>query len=102
MLKALIARTRVQGGMQKGNIAKYQPFSPIDLPDRQWPSRTITTAPIWCSVDLRDGNQALPIPMGLKEKQEMSPLLVHIPSQHTYSGFPSSPPFPLTLILPLI
>src|SRR3984893_6739132 len=66
MLKALISRTRVQGGMQKGNITKYQPFPPIALPDRQWPSRTITTAPIWCSVDLRDGNQALPIPMGLK------------------------------------
>src|SRR5690349_13528645 len=61
MLKELIARTRVQGGMQKGKITKYQPFPPIDLPDRQWPSHTITTAPIWCSVDLRDGNQALPI-----------------------------------------
>ena len=43
MLKEMIARTRVQGGMQKGNITKYQPFPPIALPDRQWPSRTITT-----------------------------------------------------------
>jgi 2-isopropylmalate synthase len=45
--------------MQKGKITKYTPFPQIDLPDRQWPSRTITHAPIWASVDLRDGNQAL-------------------------------------------
>jgi len=90
MLKELIAHTRVQGGMQKGNIAKYQPFPPIDLPDRQWPSRTITTAPIWCSVDLRDGNQALPIPMGLKEKLEMFQLLVDIGFKEIEVGFPSS------------
>ena len=44
-------------------VHKYQPFEPIDLPDRQWPSRTITKAPTWCSVDLRDGNQALIDPM---------------------------------------
>ena len=90
MLKELIAHTRVQGGMQKGNIAKYQPFPPIDLPDRQWPSRTITSAPIWCSVDLRDGNQALPIPMGLKEKLEMFQLLVDIGFKEIEVGFPSS------------
>ena len=90
MLKELIAHTRVQGGMQKGNITKYQPFPPIDLPDRQWPSRTITTAPIWCSVDLRDGNQALPIPMGLKEKLEMFQLLVDIGFKEIEVGFPSS------------
>src|SRR5205823_13679660 len=78
MLKELIAHTRVQGGMQKGNITKYQPFPPIDLLDRQWPSLTITTAPIWCSVDLRDGNEALPIPMGLKEKLDMVLLMVDI------------------------
>src|SRR2546423_2468810 len=90
MLKELIAHTRVQGGMQKGNITKYQPFPPIDLPDRQWPSRTITTTPIWCSVDLRDGNQALPIPMGLKEKLEMFQLLVDIGFKEIEVGFPSS------------
>ena len=71
MLKEMIASKRVQGGMQKGNITKYRPFPTIDLPDRQWPSRSITTPPLWCSVDLRDGNQALPIPMGIKEKLEM-------------------------------
>ncbi|MFL5703851.1 MAG: 2-isopropylmalate synthase, partial [Ktedonobacteraceae bacterium] len=76
--------------MQKGNITKYQPFPPIALPDRQWPSRTITTAPIWCSVDLRDGNQALPIPMGIKEKLEMFQLLVDIGFKEIEVGFPSS------------
>ncbi len=90
MLKELISSTRRQGGMQKGTITKYQPFPPIDLPDRQWPSRTITTAPTWCSVDLRDGNQALPIPMGLKEKLEMFKLLVDIGFKEIEVGFPSS------------
>lgn len=90
MLKERITRTRIHGGMQKGNITKYQPFPPIHLPDRQWPSRTITTAPIWCSVDLRDGNQALPIPMGIKEKLEMFQLLVDIGFEEIEVGFPSS------------
>jgi 2-isopropylmalate synthase len=90
MLKELISSTRRQGGMQKGTITKYQPFPPIDLPDRQWPSHTITTAPTWCSVDLRDGNQALPIPMGLKEKLEMFQLLVDIGFKEIEVGFPSS------------
>src|SRR5438132_8531533 len=76
--------------MQNENITKYQPLSPIYLPNRQWPSRTITTAPIWCSVDLRDGNQALPIPMRLKEKLEMFQLLVDIGFKEIEVGFPSS------------
>ena len=90
MLKELVSRTRIHSGMQKGNITKYQPFPPITLPDRQWPSRTITTAPIWCSVDLRDGNQALPIPMGIKEKLAMFRLLVDIGFKEIEVGFPSS------------
>src|SRR5438876_11528291 len=90
MLKELVSRTRIHSGMQKGNITKYQPFPPITLPDRQWPSRTITTAPAWCSVDLRDGNQALPIPMGIKEKLEMFRLLVDIGFKEIEVGFPSS------------
>jgi 2-isopropylmalate synthase len=90
MLKELISNTRRQGGMQKGTIRKYQPFPPINLPDRQWPSRAISTAPIWCSVDLRDGNQALPIPMGLKQKLEMFQLLVDIGFKEIEVGFPSS------------
>jgi len=90
MLKELISNSQRQGGMQKIHIKKYQPFPPIDLPDRQWPSRTITTAPTWCSVDLRDGNQALPIPMGLKEKLRMFQLLVDIGFKEIEVGFPSS------------
>jgi 2-isopropylmalate synthase len=90
MLKEMISRTRMRGGMQKGTITKYEPLPPIDLPDRQWPSRTITTAPTWCSVDLRDGNQALPIPMGIKEKLEMFRLLVDIGFKEIEVGFPSS------------
>ncbi len=90
MLKELIANQQRQGGMQRGQIKKYQPFAPIDLPDRQWPSRSITTAPTWCSVDLRDGNQALPIPMGIKEKLRMFKLLVDIGFKEIEVGFPSS------------
>ena len=91
MLKQeVFARTRKQGGMQKGQVTKYRPFPTIDLPDRQWPSRTITAAPTWCSVDLRDGNQALPIPMGVKEKLEMFKLLVDIGFKEIEVGFPSS------------
>ena len=50
---------------------KYRPFEPISLPDRQWPSRTIQKPPIWCSVDLRDGNQALIEPMDTARKNRM-------------------------------
>ena len=57
-------------------IHKYRPFPPINLPDRQWPSRVIDKAPIWCSVDLRDGNQALVEPMGPERKRRMFDLLV--------------------------
>jgi 2-isopropylmalate synthase len=52
-------------------MSKYQPFPPINLPDRTWPNQTITQAPIWCSVDLRDGNQALINPMGSAKKMEL-------------------------------
>ncbi len=76
--------------MQKGHITKYQPFPPIDLPDRQWPSRTITNAPIWCSVDLRDGNQALAIPMSVAEKLQMFKLLVEIGFKEIEVGFPAA------------
>ncbi|WP_420917189.1 2-isopropylmalate synthase [Dictyobacter halimunensis] len=76
--------------MQKGIVSKYRPFTPINLPDRQWPSKMITTAPIWCSVDLRDGNQALPIPMSVEEKLEMFDLLVKIGFKEIEVGFPSA------------
>jgi 2-isopropylmalate synthase len=77
-------------GMQKAPITKYRPFPPIDLPDRQWPSRTIVRAPLWCSVDLRDGNQALPTPMGIEEKMEMFKLLTSIGFKEIEVGFPSA------------
>jgi 2-isopropylmalate synthase len=81
---------RRQGGMQRGIISKYQPLPPIDLPDRQWPSHTITTAPTWCSVDLRDGNQALPTPMSVAEKLKMFKLLTSIGFKEIEIGFPAS------------
>ena len=77
-------------GMQRSPITKYRPFPPIDLPDRQWPSRSITTAPIWCSVDLRDGNQALAIPMSVEKKVEMFRLLVEIGFKEIEVGFPAA------------
>ena len=49
---------------------KYIPFTPVSLPDRTWPDQKIEKAPVWCSVDLRDGNQALVTPMNLAEKLE--------------------------------
>ena len=76
--------------MQPPPITKYRPIPPVDLPDRQWPSRTITKAPIWCSVDLRDGNQALAIPMSVEEKLEMFQLLVDIGFKEIEVGFPSA------------
>lgn len=77
-------------GMQKGPITKYRPYPHIDLPNRQWPSRIQTKAPIWCSVDLRDGNQALPTPMGIEEKMEMFQLLVKIGFKEIEVGFPAA------------
>ena len=77
-------------GMQRRPITKYRPFPPIDLPNRQWPSRVIDKAPIWCSVDLRDGNQALAIPMNVEEKVEMFQLLVDIGFKEIEVGFPSA------------
>ena len=71
-------------------MAKYLPFPPIDLPDRQWPSRTITHAPIWCSVDLRDGNQALINPMGPAKKLDMFRMLLRIGFKEIEVGFPAA------------
>ncbi len=72
------------------NYKKYRTFQPITLPNRQWPSKSITKAPIWCSVDLRDGNQALPIPMNVAEKLEFFKLLVDIGFKEIEVGFPSA------------
>ena len=69
---------------------KYRPFPQIDLPDRQWPSRTIDKAPRWLSTDLRDGNQALIDPMDAQKKQRFFDLLVKIGVKEIEVGFPSA------------
>jgi 2-isopropylmalate synthase len=69
---------------------KYRPFPPVPLHDRQWPDRTITAPPIWCSVDLRDGNQALIEPMGLERKMRMFRALVAMGFKEIEVGFPSA------------
>src|SRR5690606_16536536 len=69
---------------------KYRPFPPIHLPERQWPNKTITQAPKWCSVDPRDGNQALIEPMGHERKQRMFELLVKLGFKEIEVGFPSA------------
>jgi 2-isopropylmalate synthase len=69
---------------------KYKPFAPIDLPDRQWPSRVIDRHPIWCSVDLRDGNQALVEPMNSERKRRMFDTLVEMGFKEIELGFPAA------------
>lgn len=69
---------------------KYIPFKPINIPDRTWPDKVITKAPVWCSVDLRDGNQALVDPMNLQEKLELFDTLVKIGVKEIEVGFPSA------------
>jgi 2-isopropylmalate synthase len=69
---------------------KYRPFPPVALPDRLWPSRTITKAPVWCSVDLRDGNQSLIEPMGLDRKLRMFKALIDMGFKEIEVGFPSA------------
>ena len=71
-------------------IQKYRAYAPIVLPDRQWPSRVIDKAPIWCSVDLRDGNQALIEPMGVERKNRMFELLVDMGFKEIEVAFPSA------------
>ena len=71
-------------------IHKYRQFPPIGLPDRQWPARTIDTAPAWCSVDLRDGNQALIEPMGPERKRRMFDLLLKLGFKEIEVGFPAA------------
>ena len=76
--------------MKKMPVHKYRPFPGIQLPDRVWPSNTITRAPRWCSVDLRDGNQALVMPMTVEEKLEIFNLLVGVGFKEIEVGFPSA------------
>src|SRR5210317_22047 len=71
-------------------VNKYKAFEPIDLKDRQWPSKVINQAPTWCSVDLRDGNQALIEPMGSERKDRMFTLLCKLGFKEIEVGFPSA------------
>jgi 2-isopropylmalate synthase len=76
--------------MQKDPSKKYTRFQPVQLPDRQWPDATFTRAPRWCSVDLRDGNQALAVPMNVSQKLELFQTLVKIGFKEIEVGFPSA------------
>ena len=80
---------------------KYRPYEPVDLPDRSWPSRAITAAPIWCAVDLRDGNQALIDPMDPARKRRMFEALVQLGMKEIEVGFPaaSNPDFDFVRLL---
>ena len=69
---------------------RYQAPTRVQLPDRQWPDRALTVAPTWCSVDLRDGNQALPDPMGHERKRALLELLVRVGFKQIELGFPSA------------
>jgi len=71
-------------------IHKYRQFPPVHLPDRSWPSKVIDKAPVWCSVDLRDGNQALVEPMGPDRKRRMFDLLVRLGFKEIEVGFPAA------------
>src|SRR5579862_2419761 len=76
--------------MLKDPSKKYRAYPPVALPDRQWPARVLTAAPRWCSVDLRDGNQALAVPMNVSQKLELFQTLVKIGFKEIEIGFPSA------------
>ena len=76
--------------MAQMNIQKYRAYAPIDLPDRSWPNKVIETPPTWCSVDLRDGNQALIEPMDSMRKMRMFKTLVKMGFKEIEVGFPSA------------
>ena len=76
--------------MLKNPASKYRPFAPVRLADRTWPDAVLTRAPVWCSVDLRDGNQALIEPMDVARKLRMFEMLVDIGFKEIEVGFPSA------------
>ena len=76
--------------MLSDKIKKYRPYPPVVLPDRTWPAATISKAPAWCSVDLRDGNQALIQPMSLQKKLDMFKMLVDVGFKEIEVGCPSA------------
>ncbi len=86
-LAAAMVSGRAPGSMP---FHKYRPFQPVALPERQWPGKTIERAPRWCSVDLRDGNQALIDPMDVDEKLRMYELLLEVGFAEIEVGFPAA------------
>jgi len=76
--------------MKAEHVSKYRSYPPVKLANRSWPDKIITKAPAWCSVDLRDGNQALVQPMSLSKKLEMWQLLLEIGFKEIEVGFPSA------------
>ena len=76
--------------MSRMPTTKYRPYPPVELPNRAWPSQAITEPPIWCSVDLRDGNQALIDPMNGPRKQRLFDLLLEIGFKEIEIGFPAA------------
>jgi 2-isopropylmalate synthase len=76
--------------MLKNPAAKYRSFAPVRLADRTWPDAVLTRPPVWCSVDLRDGNQALIEPMDIPRKLRMFQTLVQIGFKEIEVGFPSA------------
>lgn len=88
--------------MSQMPFAKYRPFAPVPLRDRQWPNQTLQVAPIWCSVDLRDGNQALVEPMNIDKKLKMFNLLVKLGFKEIEVGFPAASETEYTFLRTLI
>lgn len=80
----------IKGCVYIMSYTKYKKYPCIKLENRQWPDREIEKAPIWCSVDLRDGNQSLPVPMNVEEKIKMFKLLVDMGFKEIEVGFPSA------------
>src|ERR1700733_3278182 len=76
--------------MLKDPSKKYRAYPPVALPDRQWPNRVLTAAPRWCSVDRRDGNQSLAVPMNVSQKLELFNALVKCGFKEIEVGFPSA------------
>src|ERR1700693_6360001 len=81
---------RTRDSMKRMPIRKYRPFPTVDLPDRRWPGNAITAAPVWCSVDLRDGTQTLIGPMYVTRKRRLFEVLVRMGFKEIEVGFPSS------------
>jgi len=88
--KAAVAKPSAIQTPSGMHFSRYRPFDPIDLPDRTWPAKVITEAPLWCSVDLRDGNQALIEPMDSARKWKMFTALVEMGFKEIEVGFPSA------------